>query len=429
MRFRDMAKWSAQAFLLRTGGAALTLLLSLWLAHHIGARGLGLFFLSLTVVNIAALAGRLGLENAVLRFIAVTSAAGDWLRARQASRDAIRLAIVASLLMSIALFLLSPILARTAFNKPDLVGPLRVMGCGILPLAFITLYAEMLKGVRRIPHSQLVRSVLLPALALAFLVSLEHVTLTLAIAVYVGAAALTAATGWWLWHQAAPQLRDLNPPPDYRGLMQMAGSFIWVQFLNTLVDWADILILGIVGSADEVGVYGIAKRLVIVASMVLIAVNSAASPRFAALHQAGDLQGLRRAAVHASRLTLATAGPVLLALMLVPHWLLGMFGRRFSGGDVPLAIMILGQWVNVGTGSVGQLLAMTGHEKVLRNIFMIATFVNVALNVALDKSLGMTGAAIAFAASTTITKVAASYFVADRFGFTPHAFCRVEAPC
>lgn len=422
MNARELLSGAGLAFALRVAGAGLGLVLNWWLAHHMGAKGLGLFFLAMTIVSLFAIFGRLGLENTVLRMVAAAAAAQDWLRVIRLGRDAVSLAVLASGTLVLVLLLVAPPLSTGVFHKPDLVPALRWLAPSILAMAAIILYSEMLKAVKHIRESQIVQSLATPVLVLAMLLPLGTLDLQTVAVASTAAMFVTAVLGWIFWQRTLPRATGPRAAADYRSLLAPSRAFIWINVMSTLNDWADILILGIVAPADDVGIYGLTKRLVVAMSFVLIAVNTVVAPRFAALHDQNDLAALRRTALHATRLTALVAGPFVLALLVFHGWILGLFGPGFQAGGTALAIMAMGQLVNLGTGSVGQILAMTGQEKILRNIFIAGAIVNIGLNLTLDPIIGMNGAALAFSASTIITNLAASYFVHAKFRFSPHIF-------
>ena len=75
--------------------------------------------------------------------------------------------------------------------------------------------------------------------------------------------------------------------------------------------------------------------------------------------------------------------PVLLICLLLPDFLLGIFGPEFICGKQILIILCVGQFINVSTGSVGQILAMTNREKLLRISVLSGTVLNLLLNITL----------------------------------------------
>ena len=422
-----LTRGAAISFTLRIAGAGFGFALNVLIARLYGATGAGLYFLALTIAGIASLLGRVGLENAVLRFIAAAASASDWARVRAISRRAILIVLLASVLTSVAFFLLAGYLASSVFAKPALYSLLRVLTFSILPIAFIVLYGAMLKALQHIRDSQLVEAVATPMFALLLTGTVGYrFGVSGAISAFVIAALMTAALGAFLWHRHSPPVTVDSPTQPPLRLLSTSASFVWVQLLNTVTDWADILILGAFWPAEAVGIYGVAKRLALTVSFILIAVNNIAAPKFAALHHQKDHAALSKVAVYSARLTLLAAGPVLLLLMLFSSFFMGIFGSGFRTGAGVLVVLALGQLVNVAVGSVGQLLAMTGHEKILRNIFLVATVLNLSGNFLLIPKFGMMGAALSSVFFVVVTNLAAAWFVRSRLKIGAHVLARVN---
>ncbi len=96
---------------------------------------------------------------------------------------------------------------------------------------------------------------------------------------------------------------------------------------------------------------------------------------------------------------LAMALPLLLVLLLLPEWVMRLYGAEFSAGWLLLVIISFGQLVNVATGSVESLLIMSGNEKAFLKAGLIATFISIVLCAWLIPLYGKVGAAVAFSAS------------------------------
>jgi len=183
-----------------------------------------------------------------------------------------------------------------------------------------------------------------------------------------------------------------------------------------VIPWAPVIFLGVWGSSSEVGIFGVANRVATLTSLVLIAVNSIAAPKFAAFHHQGDRKNLGETARHAARLTTLLAAPVLLFFVIVPEWILQLFGNEFAQGGLILAILAIGEFVNVATGSVGYLLAMSGHDRLLWGSTILSASVNVVLCLALIPIYGAIGAAIAAATSVVVGNLVNVYLVWRHLG-------------
>jgi O-antigen/teichoic acid export membrane protein len=186
--------------------------------------------------------------------------------------------------------------------------------------------------------------------------------------------------------------------------------------MNLAMGWTATIVLGIWATSADVGIFNAASRTVLLGGLVLMAVNSIAAPKFAALHREGDMKALNSMARSSAILMLAIASPLLLAFTLAPGPVMRLFGPEFVAGAPLLVILALGQFVNVATGSVGYLLMMTGHEKLMRNSVAIAAALNLVLNLVLVPIAGTLGAAIATAISLATLNLVATYYSWSRLG-------------
>jgi O-antigen/teichoic acid export membrane protein len=111
------------------------------------------------------------------------------------------------------------------------------------------------------------------------------------------------------------------------------------------------------------------------------------------------MAGFLELAQRSTRMLVFTGvGPVLV-FMLWPGLILMLFGTEFTTANASLAILATGQFFNLLTGPVGYLLAMTGNEKVLRNILGMTTVLTIVLSATLIPLIGASGAALAVSIS------------------------------
>ncbi len=417
LHLRELIQRASQAFVMRSLGAGLEFGFSVLLARMLGAEGAGIFFLALTMMMIGTVLGRVGLDNAVLRFVAANASGSDWIAVKGVYRRAISVALPASAAAGVTIFLAGPWLAQSVFGKPELTSPLRWLALAVLPMSLVFLHAEMLKGLKRIIPSQLVYGVCVPGLSIIGLLAIgPSWGVDGAAGAYVLAAALTALGGFLAWRAATPQLNSIEGRFPIGDLMRTSLPLFWVKAMNLAMGWTSLLLLGILGTRADVGLFGVAHRTALVTSLVLIAVNSIAAPKFAELHKTGDVVGLASTARASARLMLLFASPIFLVFLLVPGWVMSLFGPDFAAAGVLLVILALGQLVNTATGSVGYLLMMSGNEVLMRNSMALAVTVNLGLNLVLIPATGAVGAAIATAGSVATLNLTALYFVVSRLG-------------
>ena len=396
----------------RLAGAALSFGFTVSLARLLGAEGTGMYYLALSAVTASAVVSRLGMDNALVRFVAVDSAAEHWSRIRGLHRSVVAIALVTGTAVTAVVAGLAPIVADGLFSTPELETPLRWMTLAILPLSLSLLHAELLKGLHHAFAATLVQTVVIPgASLLALMVLVPRWGVSGAVWAYVAAAVVACAAGAYLWHAATPMLRGLQGGFPIRRLLVTAAPLLVVAVLQLGMPLATTVVLGIWRTNSEVGVFGAASRTAQLTSFFLVAINTVAAPRFAALHAQDDHEALARAARGAAATVAAASSPLLAVFFFAPELTMHVFGGEFVAGGQALRILSLGQFVNVCTGPVGVLLMMSGHERVLMKSVVGASIFQIVASLVLIPGLGMTGAAAANAASLCVLNVSALVMV------------------
>lgn len=409
---QEVVSGAGIAFVLRVTGAGFGFLFNVLLARFLGAEGAGIYYLAFTVTTVATVAGRMGLDNALLRFTAAHSALGEWGAVKGVYRHGMRMALLASGSATVVVFACAPLVARGIFSEPSLITPLRWMALSILPMSLILLHGELLKGLKRVRDAALLQGTAMSVLSCLFLLIAGSSRGVLgAVLAYTLASILVLLVAVLLWRGAMSRVRDVQGRFSGRLLASTSFPLLLVASMDLVMSFTDTIMLGILGRASEVGVYGVALRTAMLTSFILIAVNSVAAPKFAALFRQGDMRNLEAVARNSTRLMVAAALPALLVLILAPSLVLSVFGEGFRAGAAALSILAVGQFINVATGPVGYLLTMSGHERVLRNINVGGAALNVSLNLLLIPQLGMNGAAIATSVSWAMINLTALLLV------------------
>jgi O-antigen/teichoic acid export membrane protein len=103
--------------------------------------------------------------------------------------------------------------------------------------------------------------------------------------------------------------------------------------------------------------------------------------------------------------------PILLLLAIVTGPVLHLFGNGFESGSAALRILLIGQAVNVATGSVGFILIMVGRTGWDLAMYAASFVLDLAVAFALVPHLGAEGAATAQAVTLVASNAARLYLV------------------
>ena len=104
-----------------------------------------------------------------------------------------------------------------------------------------------------------------------------------------------------------------------------------------------------------------------------------------------------------TRWTVAGTLPILLTLSIVPGAVLRIFGGSFATGTTALRILLIGQSVNVATGSVGYILLMVGRTGWDLLVYAGSFALDLGVAFLLAPHLHAAGAAIAQALTLSVS--------------------------
>lgn len=421
---REIVRGATAAGLVKGIAAVLGLALNVVIARLVDVDGVGLYFIALSIVVVASTLGRVGTDAVVVRLIAGRISDGDAGDIRRVANSALVIVSSTSGALSVALLLGSGWLADNAFAKPGLGPVLAWLAPAILFTSLAVTFANALQGMKRVRSAMSIIGVWPSALTAigAILLAPRFGVLGVAAAT-TAAAALTALGATWWWLRVTSD-RDEGAAAAGRRTLDAGVREILVPSLNLvsatvavqLVNWLPITILGRLVTEAEAGLFAIANRTAMLITFVLIAVNSIAAPKFAAVYKRGEIRLLESIAREATLMnTLLAAAPTLI-LVLLPQQILSVFGPAFDVGAPLLIILSIGRFYSVAMGSVGTMLAMTGNEIQSRRIAWVGLGVEVIACLALIPIAGPIGAALALSLTLIVRNLLAAWAVKRSLG-------------
>jgi len=410
---------ASSALLLRVIGAACGYGLGILVARILGASGLGIISLGSTCVMVACVFGRFGLDNVILRLVATANSVADRARIRQVYRRSMRLSLIFSSIAAAILLISAREIADQVFNEPGLTNVLRILALSVIPASLITLHGEFLKGMSRGTQAMFIQTVSVPLLMSIALIAASTLFISVEIlaVIQVSTVALTAALAAWLCLRLSTGVGPTKRPVTRKELLLPAHPLFWVAFMNVIMSYTDVVLLGMSTESVSVGIYAAAASSAALVNFVLAAVNTVTPPIFATLYAQQRVEDLARVARQSTLLMIIVTAPALCLLFLWPSIVLRLFGPDFTAGSHVLSILTIGQFVNVATGSVGYLLMMTGHEKWMRNNIIAMAFLNLLLCIILIPPYGMIGAAVATATSLSCMNLISMVLVYKKLSF------------
>ena len=415
LHLRELLKGTSIAMVIRVLGVGTSYLFTFLIARLYGAGAMGSFALAQTVLMITAIIARLGFDTASVRFVSENYSQKKYGILRKVYFAILKMVIPMSILLSVGLFFLAPILAEI-MHKPEMESLFRISAFGVLPFALLFIHSESFRGMKKIIHYSLFRNMTTPFIASIVLLGYYFSGLSSKIypvysyLISIGVLSVIAIA-MWLIQMPKSDETDKNQKIKKRNLLNVSLPMLLTSSMGYILQWTGIFILGIFRPEWEVGVYNVAMKISLVTSISLFAINSIAAPKFAELFAQGKMKDFEKIVHQSTRLIFWTSAPFLLLFLIFPTFFLGLFGEEYIFGKWTLIYLTIGQFINAISGSVGYILQMTGKQKTFQNIMIVSTIINIIMNVIFIPKFGITGAAIASALSLIIWNLTSIFMV------------------
>jgi O-antigen/teichoic acid export membrane protein len=384
------------------------------IARALGKGALGVVTLATQFAFIGGAATRFGMDMASVRRVAIDVGKGEPGRARAVLDRAALIAGLVSLAVAVPAFAGAKFLAK-GFGAPGWGKPAFQAAALALPfVALCQVYLGGTRGLKIMRHTLSVYWAGQPLLWMAILVAGWSISKTVGTSVLAYALSWMLATvaAWFFWMRETRAF-PTGPaePHETSELIRYGAPRAPAALLSQLLFWTDFFVLSRYVRAADLGVYAAAVRVAQALVLFLTAVNYMFSPFVADLHSRGERERLDGLFKALTRWIVAGTIPILLTLLIVPGPVLLVFGGRFDTGTTALRILLIGQSVNVATGSVGFILIMVGRTGWDLAVYLGSFLLDLTVALLLAPHLHANGAAIAQAVTLSASNGVRLYLV------------------
>ncbi len=394
--------------LLNLATLALNFALTLVLSHALGAAGFGAYSFAYAFAMVLSIPAMLGLTQLLVREISKYRVSESWASIRGLLRRANELIVVASVAIAVGA---AVVIAATGWPSDELHRP-TLLAVVLVPVVAITAARQgAMQGFGRVVLGRVPEAVVAPSLLLAlcgvlFAARGHDFTATDAVAAAIVSFAVAAAIGALFLRRTLPAaVRQSTPIFQTELWLRLAVPLLALTIVQTLYAQSPTVLLGALGTSEDVGVYSVAAKVAGLLSFLLVAMMPALMPVVAELYARGDRDELQRVLTRSARIVLLASVPIAIVAIVFAGPILGIFGSSFEDGATALRILALGHIVNVCAGFPGIALPMIGDMRAANTVMASAALANVALSVALIPPFGASGAAAAMAVSLAASNV------------------------
>lgn len=374
----------------------LSLVTAAYLARVVGPAGYGIWGFAVSITAYFLIAVNFGLETLGTREVARDPEATRRYVNQIVSARIVNALLAYSAYAAVVLLLLDPEPAHRAV--------LLIVGLGLFVQSLNLEWVY--RGNQRMGVIAL-RRLLTSAVNLAGVLLLVHGPDDLVLAAVVTVAANLVNILWLLGFYVR-DIAAMRPGTDgvfWRRLLRTALPMATSEFAILIYYRLDVVMLGILRPASEVGLYYAVYNVFLVATVPANIILQVFFPRLAQA-EPGSPDG-RRTMRDYSRLMLAVGVPLSATFALFGHELLTLiFGLDYASAS-PVLMLLMVNSVLVYTNMVlGNPLLAWDREKLYMRMTIYGGLSNIVLNVALIPTWGMMGAAIATLGAETVVLVA-----------------------
>lgn len=382
--------------------AGLSYVFKIYLAHTLGAEGLGIYALGMTLVGFLGIFNSLGLPESALRFGSLYRATQQPERLRSLLFWGGAILLAANLVSALIFLPVGRIIALRFYHSPGVAQYLPWF-LGVMLLGAVSVfYNRILAGYKAVGQRTVINNFIGSPVTMLLAVLFIGVGWGLSgylLAHILGAALVIVLLLFVVWQRTPNEARVLLPLPSFleRQVWSFSATAAGILLLEFLMAQVDKIALGFYLDPRSVGIYSVAAAVVAYESLILNSVNQVFSSIIADLHSRGDSAMLGRLYKSLTKWVFGLTLPLAITVIVFAHPILRMFGHDFEAGWPILIIGTVGQLVNCGVGSVGLLLMMSGNQRQLLRVQTCMAFVMALGNIVFIPMWGIVGAAVASA--------------------------------
>ncbi|MCQ1536893.1 flippase [Methanosarcina sp. KYL-1] len=388
-----MFKETMWSFATKGMAFGLYFMLNIYLARNLGVEKFGTWSLFFSILSIILLISYFGINASAMKFIAQYNNTD---KLYSVLKSSFKIRIVLSFGFTLLFFLTyKPLL--TFIDRQDLEFLLLIS----TPLIFLCGLVEFLKsvfiGLHRVKYNFIITSL---EYGLKFGIVVLYTNLAMSftgiINSYLIATFITSLFGIFILYNNF--FLHTSNKTDYNLSTEIFRYGIPLFFVSIgflVATEIDTIMLGLLSTDGEVGVYAVAKQIVIKIPQISMAIEMGTMPIFAKLNQ-DNKKNLKRIFDKLVRANAAVMFFIIIGLLMFSGILIPLiFGPEYTGSILPLRILTL----YLGCVSIcvffNSFLNYQGLAKKRAINFSIAIVLNIILNYLLIPSYGAVGASIA----------------------------------
>jgi len=406
------------------GGRFLSVLGSVVVARILGPTVFGLYAIGWNLLRFVSLIMPLGMDRGFLRF-----APKYWGRDNSGFKglliQTILIALGSGLIFGITLFVSARWLAIVIYEKPELKEIFRLYALVLPLLSLLLTFSAITRVTQKIKYSVITKDLGQPILwfillGIFFIFGLDLKGVVFADVLSISLSCLGAI---WIIIKLFPETiksKTIFQLP-VKQLFSYSIPAVCGGAFSVYIFWIDRILVGYFCTAYENGVYLAISQISTLFLVITAGINGIVVPLFSDLYTKNEDKKINEVYKISAKWAIYISAPFLTIILISPGEILSViYGEPFRDGSNILLILIIGQVINLITGSVNPLLGMTGNHKFLFKLSATIFLFNIIFNIALIPHFGLIGAAISTSLSLSTLYIFEIIWVKKNLNLWPY---------
>jgi len=382
----------------------------------LGSSNYGLITLAFTIISFLSILTLLGLKSALIRYVAFYKAKKNIKKIKGTVYSSIIISLSFSLFVSILLFIFSKEIALRLFHNQDLTILLKILAFVIPIRSLSRIFLTTLQAFQKIKEVTITEQIIENVLKLIItfvLIALGFKSIG-AVFAFIIVSLITLFLAIYFVNKNIHFLlnKKIKNLYNYKELIIFGLPLLFSDFLVNITKWLDTWFLGFFRTTSEVGLYNVVLPTANLLVLIPTALMTLFTPIITELYAKNKMKQIKNISKFVSKWIFFINLPIAVFLMIFSKQILAiMFGGEYIVSYAAMIILVIGYIPYSLSHINANILQTIKKTNLIFLIFLIATVLNIVLNIILIPRYGIVGAAITSSLYLITLYLLMSYFV------------------
>ena len=372
----------------------------IFLAKQLGAEGLGIYSLGISIITVFSVFVSLGLGNGLVKYVSKYVVEKNKIQLHTYLHNTFKYSFITTVIFGSILLVFPDYIGDKLLSTPEISPYLRFFAILLFVNTGISLFDQTIRGLKEVKKSTIFGNFIRQPLKIIFAIVFIKIGLNLDGYLYaeIFAAIITLFFFYKITKKHLPEgisrIRSFPITKINKEERNFGINFMIIGVVGIFNSEADKILLAKYFTIKELGVYSIILTFTAFVPIVLKSVIAIFGPIISEKFAIAKFDEISALVKNISYYIFLSSFSIVIIIAFGGKLLLGLFGSEFVIGYIPMVVILFGGIFDMMTGAVGTVLVMSGNEKQVRNIQVIGFVISVSLFVVLIPLLGILGAAI-----------------------------------